>query len=283
MRRLLSIAAFALVLAVPLWAQRGGGGHGGGGGHAGGFGGGHGGGFSGGHGGGFSGGHGGGFGGVHVGGGHSGGGFHGNPGFSRGFSRAPRSDFRSRSFAGHGPFRTDFRSRNRHFRDHDFDDRFRFRTWGYPYYGYGYPGWYSNFYDPYWWWDDHSRFDDEYDRDRQLAMQMDQQSLEQQRMWRQEEEDGDQDAYAPPRHSQQPAPAQESTNPAPLTPPTVLVFRDQHKQEVQNYAIVGQTLWDFEPQRTHKISLSDLDVQATVKANDDRGVTFRVPNPSEGQ
>lgn len=113
-------------------------------------------------------------------------------------------------------------------------------------------------------------------------MQMDQQSLEQQRMWHQEEEDGDQDAYAPPRRSQ-PAPAQESSNPAPLTPPTVLVFRDQHKQDVQNYAIVGQTLWDFEPQRTQKIPLSDLDVQATIKANDDRGVTFRVPNPPEGQ
>jgi len=113
-------------------------------------------------------------------------------------------------------------------------------------------------------------------------MQMDQQSLEQQRMLRQEEQDGDQDAYTPPRRSQ-PAPAQESANPGPLTPPTVLVFRDQHKQDVQNYAIVGQTLWDFESQRTHKIPLSDLDLQATIKANDDRGVTFRVPNPPEGQ
>lgn len=110
---------------------------------------------------------------------------------------------------------------------------------------------------------------------------MDQQSLEQQRMLRQEEDDGDQDAYAPSRS--QSAPAQQSTNPAPLTPPTVLVFRDQRKQELQNYAIVGQTLWDFEPQRTRKIPLSDLDLQATIKANDDRGVTFRVPNPPEGQ
>ena len=55
MRRLMAITAFALFLAVPVWAQRGGGGHGGfGGGHAGGFGG-HAGGF-GGH-AGFSGGH----------------------------------------------------------------------------------------------------------------------------------------------------------------------------------------------------------------------------------
>ena len=113
-------------------------------------------------------------------------------------------------------------------------------------------------------------------------MQMDQQSLEQQRMWRQEDADSDQDDYAPPRR-QQAAPTQESANPAPITPPTVLVFRDQHKQDVQNYAIVGQTLWEFESQRTHKIPLADLDLQATIKANDDRGVTFRVPNPPEGQ
>ena len=34
----------------------------------------------------------------------------------------------------------------------------------------------------------------------------------------------------------------------------VLVFRDQHKQEVRNYAIVGQTLWNFASQRTRKDS-----------------------------
>src|SRR6202007_3043815 len=49
MRRLMAIAAFTLLLSVPLWAQRGGGGHGGG------FGGGHAAGFSGGHAGGFAG------------------------------------------------------------------------------------------------------------------------------------------------------------------------------------------------------------------------------------
>jgi hypothetical protein len=113
-------------------------------------------------------------------------------------------------------------------------------------------------------------------------MQMDQQSLDQQRMWRQEEADGDQDDYAPQRRSE-PAPAHDNASAATLMPPTVLVFRDQRKQEVQNYAIVGQTLWDFAPQRTQKIPLADLDLQATIKANDDRGVTFRVPSPQEAQ
>ena len=60
-------------------------------------------------------------------------------------------------------------------------------------------------------------------------------------------------------------------------PPTVLVFRDQHKQEIRNYAIVGQTLWSFGSPRTEKIPLTDLDLAATTKANDDRGLTFRLP------
>src|SRR5258708_29794926 len=82
MRRQMAITAFALALALPLWAQHGGG-------HAGGA---HGGGFSG-H-AGFGGGHAGGFSGSHVGGGHfSGGHFSGgmrsSPPVSRGFSRRP--------------------------------------------------------------------------------------------------------------------------------------------------------------------------------------------------
>src|SRR5580704_8027741 len=57
---------------------------------------------------------------------------------------------------------------------------------------------------------------------------------------------------------------------------TVLVFRDGHKQEVSNYAIMGQTVYVFD-NRTQKIALTDLDVAATVKLNDDRGVDFHVP------
>ncbi len=59
--------------------------------------------------------------------------------------------------------------------------------------------------------------------------------------------------------------------------PTVLVFRDKHTQEVQNYAIVGGTLWIFSEQRATKLPLSWLDIEATTQANDDRGVNFQVP------
>lgn len=58
--------------------------------------------------------------------------------------------------------------------------------------------------------------------------------------------------------------------------PTVLVFRDGHKQEVGNYAIMGQTVYVFD-NRAQKISLADLDVPSTVKTNDDRGMEFKLP------
>jgi len=59
--------------------------------------------------------------------------------------------------------------------------------------------------------------------------------------------------------------------------PTELVFRDKRTEEVQNYAIVGQTFWVFSEQRARKIPLADLDIPATKKANDDRGVEFQLP------
>lgn len=58
--------------------------------------------------------------------------------------------------------------------------------------------------------------------------------------------------------------------------PTVLVFRNGHQQEVTNYAIMGDTLYVFDQGRK-KIALADLDLPATVKANDDRGMEFKVP------
>src|SRR3989441_11669430 len=60
-------------------------------------------------------------------------------------------------------------------------------------------------------------------------------------------------------------------------PSTILVFRDGHRSEVSNYAIVGQTLWVFTQQRARKIPVSDLDVEATKKVNAGRGVEVPLP------
>jgi hypothetical protein len=62
-----------------------------------------------------------------------------------------------------------------------------------------------------------------------------------------------------------------------MQPSTVLVFKDGHQSDVLNYAIVGDTLFDFADGRTKKILLADLDLPATRKANDDRGVDFQLP------
>jgi hypothetical protein len=59
--------------------------------------------------------------------------------------------------------------------------------------------------------------------------------------------------------------------------PTVLVFHDKHILEVRNYAIVGQTLWVLSQRKAKKISVSDLDLAATARLNEERGVQFQAP------
>jgi len=75
----------------------------------------------------------------------------------------------------------------------------------------------------------------------------------------------------------QPPSATSSSQPEADQPATVLVFRDGHKIEVRNYAIVGETVYDFTTERRRRIALTDLDLTATQKQNDDRGVDFRLP------
>jgi len=82
----------------------------------------------------------------------------------------------------------------------------------------------------------------------------------------------------------QPAETAASTpesSPAPPQPQTVLVFKDGHQLEVENYAIVGSTLYDLTEGHRRRVSLSELDLVATAKQNDDRGIDFRVPSGSE--
>ena len=78
-------------------------------------------------------------------------------------------------------------------------------------------------------------------------------------------------------NTQPPAPSQVA--PQQQRTPTVLVFRDGHRMEIQNYAIVGQTLWVFNEREATKIPLSDLDPDATQKEN--RGSGFRFPLPEK--
>jgi hypothetical protein len=82
-----------------------------------------------------------------------------------------------------------------------------------------------------------------------------------------------------------PEPANGSSSAAPgpadQSPPTVLVFKDGHELEVENYAIVGNTLFDLTEGHRRKVALADLDLTATSKENDDRGIDFHLPAGSE--
>lgn len=73
------------------------------------------------------------------------------------------------------------------------------------------------------------------------------------------------------------APAPQAEQPVAEQPPTVLVFKDGHQQEVGNYAIVGSTLYDLSNGHSRKVALAELDLKATVKQNDQRGVDFELP------
>lgn len=204
----------------------------------------------GGHGGGGFGGHGGG---VHGG---FGGGMHGGFGGVHGFSggRSFSAPAFGRSF-GSRPF---------------FGSRFGFRgrRWGWgrgwwPYYGWGW-GW------PDWGYDNYPAdyypsqgYADNYDaRDAEIAR--DQQS----------EIDRLNDEVARLRDQRE---SQSASKPAAISEKTELIFNDKHTEEIQNYAIVGPTLWVLSAEKSRKIPLAELNLPATQKANDDRGVDFQLP------
>ena len=91
---------------------------------------------------------------------------------------------------------------------------------------------------------------------------------------------GSNPAYAANDPSQLFASPDASAGGADSTDPTTLVFKDGHQLEVENYAIVGQTLYDLTPGHPRKVPLSDLDLGATRKQNEDQGIIFQLPASS---
>lgn len=81
----------------------------------------------------------------------------------------------------------------------------------------------------------------------------------------------------PPAHQEQTTAGDAPTDTEPAQEPTLLVFKDGRKLEVTNYAIVGVTLFDLTPGHARKVTLADLDLEATRQQNDDRGVNFQLP------
>ena len=153
------------------------------------------------------------------------------------------------------------------------------RRFGYPYYGYSY-SW------P-WYWDTSSYDNNDSSYQADASRQID--DLSQQVQQLREQLDASQ--YAQYRYGPSaPPPAAETGSQSvrqqdkqadklPALPDlaTVLVFRDRRIQEVKNYAIVGKTLVVVADARQRKIPLADLDLDATTKLNEERGVDFQLP------
>jgi hypothetical protein len=61
-------------------------------------------------------------------------------------------------------------------------------------------------------------------------------------------------------------------------PMTTLIYRDGHKSELRNYAIVGSNLIDLtKSSLMKKIPLASLDLEATRRENEENGVDFHLP------
>src|SRR5271165_3317831 len=248
----LKVVVCATLLTAPAWAQHGGGGSGG---HGGGGGGAH-----------------GGFGGAH---GVSGGGFGGHSGngvriYGSGYGWNGRGwNGGSWGWRGNG-----WRGNGWGWRGYPY--RYYAGWRGYPWWGwggYGYPGWgwYGGYYD--------SSYDSDDGYDSSYAQQYPTYAYlppsgstatyaTQDEVQRIQQEVNQLRAAQAQRYSDQ------------IHTETVLVYRDGHKETIQNYAVTGNTLWIFNENHARKVPLSSLDLNATRRDNDERGVDFIVPNAS---
>ena len=68
----------------------------------------------------------------------------------------------------------------------------------------------------------------------------------------------------------------EATTPASERPakPLTLIFKNGKCIPAQGYAIMGQSLWILTPGGSERVALSDLDMDATLRANSARGALF---------
>ena len=83
---------------------------------------------------------------------------------------------------------------------------------------------------------------------------------------------------APPQPAPQPQQQSKLQQPSEDLP-VILVFLDKRIQEVKSYAVANETLFVLDGNRRKKYPLADIDLAATMKLNDERGVDFEVPNP----
>jgi hypothetical protein len=73
---------------------------------------------------------------------------------------------------------------------------------------------------------------------------------------------------AQPQQTSAPDPA-----PAPVAP-VILILRNGQQLQVVNYAVMGQTFWDFSSNQTRKIPIANIDLSASARATEAGGGQF---------
>jgi hypothetical protein len=78
-------------------------------------------------------------------------------------------------------------------------------------------------------------------------------------------------------------PAKGNSQPPKEIPPAVLIYHDGHSEEVSSYSIIGRAIYtksDYYSSGnwTRAIQIADLDIPATLKQNQQRGVRFDLPS-----
>ena len=212
-----------------------------------------------------------------------GGGFHGSVARA-GFSSRPAmpgGHTAGRVPTGRGPYWSGVHPPppNWHFGNPHHQIHFHIYTYPWWYGGYnGYPGYYGGYYPLFWGGTSDASYDvsAQQDYQRQLMRQLDDLGQEVARL--QEERDMARLQPPPPAQPHADTPAKAATPDL----PTILVYPDKHIEEVKNYAIVGEMLWIF-GDHVKKVPLMEIDLAATSKLNDERGVYFEVPGRAPSQ
>ena len=65
--------------------------------------------------------------------------------------------------------------------------------------------------------------------------------------------------------------------------PAVLIYRDGHSEEISSYSIIGRVIYakaDYWSNGawSRNIQIGDLDIPATLRENEQRGVKFELPS-----
>jgi len=77
------------------------------------------------------------------------------------------------------------------------------------------------------------------------------------------------------RTQQQP----QAAGPPQKPPVVVLILKDGRRINAPGYALIGSTLWILDANNASKISINDVDADATQQENAKRGINIMIPKP----